>query len=288
MNSNPLPTAIAVALGLLASSLIELAPAQGDPPAESGPVRDQPYALVVTPARRVSADLTIQLEMPRLAAQEWIVYAAQLPVLPSQTGVSSTLLPDGQPGRELSPEHRPILRARIPAMTPEQERRLDLRLEYQATLWARRLVRNRTGQDQDAPASPPLGSDERRAALASGGVFDFNSAEFRRWLDELRLRIGPEDGEIDFARRIFLAIKAYFRYIFENGMDRHASRICRAGQSDCGGLAIVFVSALRANRIPARMLVGRWATSSTLVAGQVFDQQHAKAEFFAQGIGWVS
>jgi hypothetical protein len=227
--------------------------------------------------------------MPRLAAKEWVVYAAQLPVLPGQTGVSSTLVPGGQPGRELGPERQGILRARIPARTPELVHGLDLRLEYQATLLARRLVRDREGRGKEAhPASPPrLGADERRLALASGGLFDFNAEGFRHWLDDRKLRRDPEEGEIDFARRAFLAIKENFTYAFQDGMDRHASQTCKLGQSDCGGLSIAFVSALRANRIPARILVGRWAQSSTLVEGKIFDQQHAKAEFFAQGVGWV-
>jgi transglutaminase-like putative cysteine protease len=224
--------------------------------------------------------------MPQLAVQEWIVYAAQLPVVPSQTGVSSTLQPEGRAGRELSAEHRPILRARIPAKTPERKHGLELRMEYQATLLARRLVRAPSGEDNDT-LTPPLGPDARRVALAPAGLFDFNSGEFRRWLDDQRLRRGPDEGEIDFARRVFLAIKGGFKYVYDDAMDRHASHVCRAGQSDFGGLVVLFVSALRANRVPARVLVGRWAVSSTVLEGKVFNQQHAKAEFFAEGVGWV-
>ena len=59
-------------------------------------------------------------------------------------------------------------------------------------------------------------------------------------------------------------------------------------ESDCGGMSVVFVSALRARGIPARVLVGRWAQSSTTESnGKRFDQQHVKAEFYAQGVGWV-
>ena len=297
-----LPTTIlianAIALAILGPFLEFPALAQGDPPVDSSPSpspspnpgKDSPYSLVITPARRVQAELSYDLQTPGLTAREWIIYAAQLPVLPCQTSVSSALLPDGQPGLELSAEHRPILRVRIPAKTPERKHGLDLRVEYQATLWARRLVLGRAGagQGRDIPAPPPtLSPDERRWALASGGQFDFNSDDFRQWLDDQGLRRNPDEGEVDFARRVFLAIKRGFTYAFADSMDRQASHVCRAGKSDCGGLSVLFVSALRANRVPARVLVGRWAESSTLVAGKVFDQQHAKVEFFAEGVGWV-
>jgi hypothetical protein len=73
-------------------------------------------------------------------------------------------------------------------------------------------------------------------------------------------------------------------------MDRRASQVCRAGQADCGGLTCLFASVLRANGVPARMLVGRWAESEKAgdkLNGFDYHQTHVKAEFFAQGIGWV-
>jgi len=57
------------------------------------------------------------------------------------------------------------------------------------------------------------------------------------------------------------------------------SVICRTLTGDCGGFAALFVSIMRANGIPARTLVGRWAGS-----GQ---QTHVKAEFWAKDTGWV-
>ena len=211
-----------------------------------------------------------------------------MPVLPGQTGVSSTLEPGGVPGRELSPEHRPVLRVRIPAATADRKHALELRLEYRATLWSRRLVPLRPDSRQKVPPPPPLDPAERRAALAQGGSFDFAADAFKRWLDEHGLRRDPEEAEIDFARRVFLAIKESFTYVHVAEPDRRASLICRVSESDCGGMSVVFVSALRARGIPARVLAGRWALSSeTGPDGSVFDQQHVKAEFYAQGVGWV-
>jgi transglutaminase-like putative cysteine protease len=250
------------------------------------------YTLLVAPARQVRAELTVKLEAPGLNAREWVVYGAQLPVLPCQTGVSSTMVPEGESGRELSPEHRPIVRSRIRAESPEQEKNLEVRLEYQATLWSRRLVRSplRAGsraRGVEAVSVPPLDEGERRAALAAGGLFDLTSEAFRRWRDEEEMHRGPKEGEIDFARRVFLAIKRGFTYAFEDRLDRHASRVCRGRASDCGGLSVLFASALRAEKIPARLLVGRWAKSAERDRGNYYGQWHIKAEFYAQGVGWV-
>jgi hypothetical protein len=46
---------------------------------------------------------------------------------------------------------------------------------------------------------------------------------------------------------------------------------------------MLFVAALRANEVPARTLWGRWAKPQEGDYGQ----WHVKAEFFAEGIGWV-
>jgi transglutaminase-like putative cysteine protease len=285
MNPTRHRQAVAVTLVLLGASPISRTHGADEAPAPADSRSRPGYALVLAPAKQVRAELTLQVEAPRLSARDWVVYAAQLPVLTCQTGVSSTLMPEGSPARELSAAHRPILRARIAGNTPDREQRLDVRLDYQTTLWSRRLVRDPTGQG--APAATPIGPEERRTALASGGNFDFNSEPFRRWLDDRGLRRGPDEGEIDFARRVFLAVKGGFTYAHRDSMDRHASRVCRAGESDCGGLAVVFASALRSNGIPARVLVGRWALSSAVVAGRVYDQRHCKAEFHAPGVGWV-
>ncbi len=54
-------------------------------------------------------------------------------------------------------------------------------------------------------------------------------------------------------------------------------------------MAAVFVAACRANGVPARMLVGRWASSAKAPKkGVEYEGQwHVKAEFYARGIGWV-
>jgi transglutaminase-like putative cysteine protease len=55
-------------------------------------------------------------------------------------------------------------------------------------------------------------------------------------------------------------------------------------------MATLFVAALRAQGVPARVLAGRWAKSAVRgerVGALPYFQGHVKAEFFAQGVGWV-
>jgi hypothetical protein len=265
--------------------LDRLAVAQTDSPAPAGEAKPG-YVVLATPVKNVRGELTIELKVPKLQAQEWVVYAARLTELPGQTGVRTALHPPGRPGHELSAEDRPVLFARVPVRDAKLRSGLTIRIECEATLLARKLVRRKPGMV--VPPVAPLKAETRRLALANGGLFDFESPAFQRWLDAHKLRRDPKETEIDFARRAFGELKDVFKYTYNEDMDRQASHVCEAGQSDCGGLATVLTSTLRANGIPARVLTGRWAMSSVNEPGKAqYDQQHVKMEFFAQGVGWV-
>ena len=282
----PFLRAVSLALAIGFGTRPAPAPAQTDLPEQDG--GNQAYALAVAPAKHVRASLTVQVEAPKLSAREWVVYAAAMPELTGQTEVRSTLTPDGRPSRESSPEARPVLLARVPVNGPKWRHGLTIGVEYEAVLRARQLVRRRPGGAGADPTVAPLDPKTRRESLARGDEFDVESAGFQQWLKKESLRRESGEGEVDFARRAFLAIKNGFRYRFTTTLDRLASHVCRAGESDCGGLSIVFVAALRGNGIPARTLTGRWALSSDTEPGkEPFHQQHVKAEFFAQGVGWV-
>jgi hypothetical protein len=126
--------------------------------------------------------------------------------------------------------------------------------------------------------------------LELGGDFDWKAEPVQKWVRDHRLHRNEGESDIDFARRVFLAIKKNFTYDYRSEMNRHASAVCKAGKSDCGGLSQLLVTILRGNEIPARTLVGRWAISSNakeLVGELPYYQTHVKAEFFASGIGWV-
>ena len=243
------------------------------------------YALVTTSANHVRDDLTFEFVAPKLGAKEWVIYTPRLPELPSQTGVRTALSPAGRPARELSAAGQPVLFTKILVKGSKGRNGVTVRVEYEANLLARRLVRRQPGPEA-ARLVAPLPQKERRLALAEGRQFDFQSPSFQGWLDAHKLRREPKEGEIDFARRVFLEIKSAFQCVHGAELDRLASHVCKARKSDSCGLSIVFTSALRASGIPARVASGRWARDSDPDRNAA-DEPHVKSTFFATGVGWV-
>jgi hypothetical protein len=126
---------------------------------------------------------------------------------------------------------------------------------------------------------------------ALAGVFthvteDMKTKVFEDFVAKNQLHRDREESDLDFARRTFLHICKHFTYIYPNvaGMD-----VIQCGKGDCGALSWLFIRVLRASGVPARGLVGHWANSEMPGKnGQAPDTGcHAKAEFFAEGLGWV-
>jgi hypothetical protein len=245
------------------------------------------YALETQPAQRVRAVLTYTVECKDLRAKEWEVFVARLPELPCQTRVTSALKPSAKEITELGSLARPLLSGRI-AATAQTLTTLSIRVTYEAVL-QRRLLRQ-LPPGQDPPAVADLSASERQAALAEGDEFDFRSAAFKAWLEREGFLRQMDETDLDLARRVFRGIKAKFQWKWILGASWKASDLCGAGKTDCGGLAILFVSVMRVNGVPARTLWGRWAQSADpgeTLDGRPFFQYHVKAEFFARGVGWV-
>jgi transglutaminase superfamily protein len=270
---------------VVASIALAIRPGRGQDAERTSTAPESLYALVTTSAKHVRVDLTFEFVAPKVKAKEWAVYTIRLPELTSQTEVRSALSPGGHSARELRAAGRPVLFARIPVKGPKGRDGLTVRVEYEANLLARRLVQRQPGTKAATPVAP-LPQKERRLALADGRQFDFRSPSFQRWLDAHKLRRAPKEGEIDFARRVFLEIKSALYPAHGVNLDRLASHVCTAGMSDSGGLSIVFTSALRANGIPARVSSGRWARDSE-PGRNAADEPHVMAAFFAAGVGWV-
>ncbi len=247
------------------------------------------YVLDVADARRVEAVLTLDVRCPNLRAAEWVVVAGRAPELTGQVKPTTRLEPgNAQVVKESGPLARPVLRARVPAATDALKTGLPIRYTVTATLRSRHL--RPLKPDEKPPAVPDLSAADRKAFLADRGDADASAGPFRAWLKEANLTRSAGESEVDLARRVFRAVKAKLGYEYRPEMDRRASAVCRSTGSDCGGLSILVVAALRANGVPARTLYGRWATSADpndKVGGVAYNQEHVKAEFFARGVGWV-
>ena len=188
----------------------------------------------------------------------------------------TTFRPDGEIVKEGSVLKRPFYRARIDAGTKEQQAVLTI----EATLCSRRLRPLAAGQE--GPRVPGLPPEEVQWYTRSSRTLDTDSKVLNAWVERSDLKRKDGESDLAYARRVFVYIKHHLGYQFPT-QNHSASAVCAAGKSDCGGLAGLFAATLRGAGVPARLIAGRWAESQ-----QGDDLKiHARAEFFAQGIGWV-
>jgi transglutaminase-like putative cysteine protease len=247
------------------------------------PGLNEQYALKVEPSKNVTAVYTCKIHSPRLTATNWIFFAAVPPNLTGQRISRATMTPAGTAVTDFSPLRRPLLRADVAVRNDAQRRDAAMEVRYEVELFARRLV----DAGKERPAAPKLSADQRRLALRPAGLCDYTKGSFKDWMARRGLARKANEGEVDFARRVFQFIANNFHYEYlGDEQDRSLANVTKVKKSDCGGLCVLFIAAMRSQGIPAHALVGRWAISAT--HGKHGDsQEHVKGEFFAQGVGWV-
>ena len=245
------------------------------------PTPAQWHIQVSAPMRHVKVVSTVTLSAPQLSATEWTICAAVPPQLPWQN-VTATMQVVGFDGdvqtlQDKSDLKCPVFRVCVPNDTGRFTQGVTTRMTYEVTLCSRRLVAG-------PPPTPvkPLSEEERRQNLASTYTCDHGQPGFRQFLKTWKLYRNGDD-DIEFARRVFRCLRRNCRYVLIPNQDERASVVCQSGESDCGGISNLFVAILRENEIPARMRLG--CNVITLPADQSL--RHARAEFWADGIGWV-
>lgn len=266
--------------------IVTLSLVAGSFPSGEAVAADAPYSVERSEKQRIHAVLTFAIEVPKLKATDWVVVVCKPPELPSQSDVSAYLDASAASHVEVGGIGRTVLRARVPVNGGPRETRFETTAEFDATLYSRRLVRRRTPAEQ----APQLDKLERDAYLRKTPMFDFAATPFAEWLYEHELSRRKDESDVDLGRRAFQAVVRSMSYKYQSEMPRNASHVCETGKTDCGGMCVMFVSAMRANKIPARVLAGCWAKSSienATLEGTRYYQTHVKAEFFAAGVGWV-
>ena len=258
------------------------------------------YGLLVGEAKPMRGEFSMRVRTPQMKARQWVLVAAIPPRLTGQPQVDAKFNLPGQRCQEQGRLARPFFRAVVPVRPQDANDEVTIRIDYLASLCNRQLVRRAAGTTYHEPE--PLTKDERAAELAATDLVDFKSGDFRDWQIENDLDRRPGEADLDYARRIFLAIKNDFQYEYKETMDRRASHVCRAGRSDCGGMSILFVALARSAAIPARVLAGRLAESAASQQAAAPSEagstqrkpsaeadygQHVKAEFYLDQVGWV-
>jgi transglutaminase-like putative cysteine protease len=246
------------------------------------------YMIEVRPAKKIEAVLSLDVNTPNLKASEWVLVVPRLPELPGQTKVKSTMNYPADEVEDLSPEKRPLLRARVKVKDKDLESKISIVATYEAELFSRKLVPVPAGAKP--PKVAPLTEAERALYLQSTGKIDFDCESFKAFLRDYDLVRKKDESDLEYGKRLFLFVGRKFGYEYTAKMDRAATAVCRLGRSDCGGLSILMVSALRGHGIPARLRIGRWASSSKegeKIGDVGWTQTHSWLEFYCEGIGWV-
>jgi transglutaminase-like putative cysteine protease len=150
-----------------------------------------------------------------------------------------------------------------------------------------------TRQLVDGPPSasaPPVIPPKPGSFLASTESINWQAGAFQDWLDSAGLHRKPGEAAVAFGQRVYSYFRSHGAYTYPPSTTWNAAACCQRLRTDCGGFSLVFVAACRANKIPARLLVGQCfkarATSSgvELTGGR---QAHVIAEFFDPQIGWI-
>ncbi len=228
------------------------------------------------PVRRIRAVLTTTCSCPNGRVSQWVVLAPQVPSLPRQRDVKMTLEPPTTTVPDAGLLKEPVQLIRISG----KPRGIQVQETCEMTLYTNRLVPLLAGQ-----AAPKEELARDVAAVCTHVSDDMKTRGFKDFLNRANLRRQESESDVDLAGRTFLYIARHFKYVFPNPAKVD---VIDAGKGDCGGLCWLFARVMRANGVPARLLLGRWAESGKPAAdGSLDGQIHVKAEFFARGIGWV-
>jgi hypothetical protein len=228
------------------------------------------------PTKRIRAVHSLTADNPAGGIKEWAVVPAQFPELSRQRDVKVTIDPPGGP----VPDTGLLKQKALLAHVPDRPNGLQVKVTAEVTLYTNRLVPLLAGQ-----APPKRDLSPEMVKIYTDLPDEARAKDFQDFLDQARLRREPTEADMAFARRVFLYIALHFKY----GPNKEGVDTVQSLVGDCGGLAWVFVRALRVGGVPARLLFGRWAASEEPPKdGQPgYGQYHMKGEFFAAGLGWV-
>lgn len=265
---------------LIAAALPFVGLVEGQPPALATAPK---YTMEITGARHVVGVWRTRAYTTDFPATEWMISFPVATNLPRQSDVKTTMTPEGKELKDMTLANRPYLFHRVAPVEGVTPQSLSLAVRYEATLYARKLVSVRDGTA--VKPVPPLDAREKAIHLLGPATLDFRTEGFQTWLDKHKLRRQESEDDVEFARRVYTTMLETYR--FKDGVPiKPASAVCDLAELDCDTLSVVFVSAMRANKIPARVLFA-WPAKTIKPDARGMISGHAQAEFFAAGVGWV-
>jgi hypothetical protein len=236
------------------------------------------YVLEHNPVRRVEVTMSTKYSCGEGKVDRWAVFPPAFPEMPRQRGIKLTYQPAATPVEDGGPLKQKVHIMRVAG----KPKGFEAKVRCELTLYTNRMTPALLGQARlDVQISP---ADAR---IFTQVTSDMTTKVFKDFVARYELNRGPKESALDFARRTFVLISREFKYLYPivEGKD-----VIEVGKGDCGALSWLFVRVMRANHIPARLIVGHWADSETPAKKKTRppdDHPHAKAEFFAPGLGWV-
>jgi transglutaminase-like putative cysteine protease len=166
------------------------------------------------------------------------------------------------------------------------ERHVHWRVEITGIFQTRQLVDGPPG-----PTAKPIVPPEPGEFLTSTESINWKDDAFQDWLDSSGLRRKANEAPVAFGERVYAYLQNHGDYSYPPSSAWNSAACCRRLSTDCGGFSLTFAAACRANRIPARLLVGQCFKARRQADGTVVmtegRQAHVIAEFFDPEIGWI-
>ena len=166
------------------------------------------------------------------------------------------------------------------------ERWVHWRVEITGVFQTRQLV-----DGPPKPSAQPIIPPAPGQFLSSTESINWKDGDFQDWLDSSGLRRAATESPVAYGERVYHYFQAHGRYTYPPVSAWTSAACCQRLRTDCGGFSLVFAAACRANRIPARLLVGQCFKARRLSDGMVAltdgRQAHVIAEFFDPTIGWI-
>jgi hypothetical protein len=240
------------------------------------------YELHYIPTREIACSFSSLCTVSGMQVKEYVFYQLAPPPTPRQQLSPMTLNNNPAPGTGFSQggEKWPLVFSREVFGTLQNTVSVGYELVFQGQICRTELDPVRPGQLRRLVAD--LTPAQRKSYTAADDVFDYNSPVVSGWLDSAGLRKTSAESELDFGKRVFLAMAQTFHY---GGTANTASTVVTAKGGVCAGLSIAFCAAMRASGVPCRVrnvmqigLGGNYGGS---------EKGHATDEFFCSGIGWV-
>lgn len=111
-------------------------------------------------------------------------------------------------------------------------------------------------------------------------VYNFLDPYFQVYLNQNSLNLMSGEDQVEFSYRVVRFISNTVRFDqFASINPLSSVNACSQSLCDSKAHALLFVSILRANNIPSRILIGKW------VDQEIYE--HCRAEFFVENVGWI-